>query len=108
MLHKPLEGQRTCGKCGHEYLWHYYLRVQFYEEPNSEQKLYDGKDGSVYGFFDPQYSAARNPDTSVLNCGRPDPVTSIYGKPFFWGFNVPVRCDCGNKESVFVDLRESI
>ena len=47
MLHKPLEGQRTCGKCGHEYLWHYYLRVQFYEEPNSEQKLYDGKDGSA-------------------------------------------------------------
>lgn len=111
MLHKPLEGRRTYVKCGHEYAWHYYLRVPFYEEPDSEQKLYDGKDGSVYGFFDPQYSAARSPDESVLNCCRPDPITipSIYGQPYFWGFNVPVKCDeCGNREVKCIDLRESI
>ena len=107
MIHKPLEGRKSCSKCGQEYEWHYYLRVPFCEEPNSK-KLYDGKDGSVYNFSDSKYSAARLSDKYVLNCDKPDPVNSSYIRPFFWGFNVPVICNCGYCETEFVDLRESV
>ena len=109
MLHKSLEGQKRCTKCGKEYAWHYYLRVPFYEEPNSEQKLYDGIDGSVYGFFDSQYSSARSGDSYVLNCAKPDPIYSNYVQPFFGGFNVRVKCnECGNQDTECVDLREFV